>query len=107
VQAFEALTSERQQKVFWIIRGWAALAAGKGEADFMTAQGYLAEQLHCTRRNAGDILRGLRQLGIIEQTAEHDPLAKTPARYRWALETTLPIPVKAGEPESDLNEAPF
>lgn len=92
-EAFESLTVDSKRKLFLIVRGWAAHAAGKDEPDFQVAQGYLAKELRCDQRNVSKIVKEFRDLGIIEQTADY-VFKQSPARYRWALETTLPIPAQ-------------
>jgi hypothetical protein len=89
--AYEALTVERQRQAFLIIRRWAARAAENGEPDFGIAQSFLAKELRCDRTNVSDIIRKFRELGIIEQTKECT-YRQSPARYRWTLETTIPVP---------------
>jgi hypothetical protein len=90
-EAYSALSVDRQRKSFLIIRGWAARAAANGENDFKVSQKEIAKQVRCDERNVSDIIRKLRELGAIEQTAAY-VVGQTPSRYRWALDTTLPIP---------------
>jgi hypothetical protein len=108
--AYEALSVESHRQVFLNVRGFAELAADKGEPDFPIACDHLAKETGMTPQGAGKIRRQFVVDGIIEQTAKYDYREGKSARYRWTLETTIPVPAMA-EPEqkSDLDdeEAPF
>lgn len=89
-------------RLFSILREWASIAADKGESDFGVSQSYLEKVLQCKRQSVAEMLEKLVRLEVIKMTAEHKPKV-SPARYRWAVETTIPLP-SASEPESDPDE---
>jgi hypothetical protein len=86
-------------RLFLILREWASIAADKGESDFGVSQSYLEKMLQCKRQSVAEMLEKLVSLEVIKMTAEHKPKL-SPARYRWAVETTIP----SAPPESDADE---
>jgi hypothetical protein len=101
---YERLPTELHRKAFLLFREWAEYSVGKGEPDFPLSQLEATKELSCSQSSVSGIVSFFQDHGIIEQTAAYK-IHKTPARYRWALETTLPIPaIMAGEEE---DECPF
>jgi hypothetical protein len=100
-RVYESLATERLREAFLIIRGFAGCAADIGEPDFPVSQNHLAKRLDCKRQNVGSILVKLQEHGVIEQTAAHIAKKKS-SRYRWVLETTLPIPAMDESEEEPL-----
>jgi hypothetical protein len=100
----------RIRSLFLILREWASIAADKNEPDFGVSQEHLVKVLQCRRQSVAGTLERLVRLGVIENTAPYDRPGHRSARYRWTLETTIPVPAMA-EPEqkSDLDdeEDPF
>ena len=101
LRVYESLATERLREAFLIIRGFAGCAADIGEPDFPVSQNHLAKRLDCKRQNVGSILVKLQEHGVIEQTAAHIAKKKS-SRYRWVLETTLPIPAMEESEEEPL-----
>jgi len=75
------------------------MAAEKGESDFGIHQESSAKFLDCTQRNVSDIIQKFKP-HVIELTAKA-VFKGPPARYRWAIESTLTIPFV---PEDDTIE---
>jgi hypothetical protein len=100
-RVYESLATERLREAFLIIRGFAGCAADVGEPDFPVSQNHLAKRLDCQRQNVGAILVKLQKHGAIEQTAAHVAKERS-SRYRWTLETTLPIPAMEEIEEEEL-----
>jgi hypothetical protein len=108
--AYASQSSESHREAFVIIRGWAEIASTKEEPepDFPIATEPLGEELGLTPQGAGKIRRQFVDDGIIKQTAPYDYRAGQSARYRWALETTIPVPAMPEEQDdSDLAGNPF
>jgi hypothetical protein len=109
-KAYGSLTSDCQRGVFLTLRGWAARAAANGEPDFGASQKELARQERCDQTNISDILRKLRDDGVVVQTQPYKigngagGDKSSPARYRWAIETTLSIPEFEGVGHETDNE---
>jgi hypothetical protein len=95
-RVYDSLATERLREAFLIIRDFAERAADIGEPDFPVAQSHLAKRLNCKRQNIGAILFKLQEHKAIAQTRATVPHSAA-ARYRWALESTLPIPTMEEE----------
>ena len=105
---YESLSIESHRKAFEVVRGYAEFAAGKGEQDFPIACEALSREIKVTSRGAGGIRAKFVELGYIERTDKYDVRNRKAARYRWTIETTIPVPVMPEqEQESDLDEVPF
>ena len=105
LSALENLTG-RARKLFFILRGWASVHAGRGSSKFPVSRKFLAETLDCTGPNTTLLLQRLVELGVIKKVEEHDYGKKKSAMYRWIIETTIPIP-SASEPESEDDDEPL
>jgi len=99
---FSALQGEGERGTFIIARGFAELAASKGESVFALATGYIAKERHISIQRAGELRSSLVRKGIIEETQPYSRKENKSARYRWALPTTIPSAPR--EPESDADE---
>jgi hypothetical protein len=83
------------------MREWAALAAGRGEADYQAKQSEIGKQVRCSQRYAGIVLKELRKRGVIELTVPGQE-GVSPTRYRWALASTIPlVPYSGPDIEED------
>ena len=94
-EIFGGLASGTKRKLFLIVRDWAEQASKNGEPDFQVAQGYLAKTLRCDQQYVSKIIKEFRDLGIIDQTVPY-VFKQSPARYRWAIETTISVPEYEG-----------
>jgi len=102
---YENLSTETKRKAFLVIRGWTEFAAEKKEPDFRIAQKHLAKKIGCEQSSVCDIVTEFRERGAIQLTAEA-LYKQSPARYRWTLETTIPVPAmpKEEDQESEIPE---
>ena len=104
LKAYNSLGSVRIKSLFLILREWASIAAAKGEGDFGVSQIHLEERLRCRRQSVGEMLEKLVGLGVIKLTQTYKPKV-SPARYRWVINTTVPIPPMPSPNPDD--EIPF
>ena len=102
---YEALPTELHRKAFMLFRRWAAFSEGKGEPDFPLAQSAAAKELSCSQGHISGIVADFKARAIIEMTKEMQ-FKQSSARYRWAIETTLPIPVSDTDQQPD-DDLPF
>jgi hypothetical protein len=103
--AYDNLPCETHRRFFETARYYAALAASKGKPDFVLATGSISKELGVTEQGAGKIRKQFVDEGILERTEAYDYRARKAARYRWTLETTIPVPEQAStEPDSDLDD---
>jgi hypothetical protein len=99
-QAYETRPNDAHRRFFEIARGFAELAALNKEPDFPLATRPISEKLGITEQGAGKIRRKAVDDGIIKETVPYSYSAKRSARFRWTLESTLPIPAML-EPDFD------
>jgi hypothetical protein len=100
----EDLSTDLKRGAFWLFRGWAEHAMKNGESDFEIAQRGSARQLRCDKRYVSDIIKEFLSRDILVQTG-YSRQGEKYARYRWAIDSTLPIPAHAG---MDINpDDPF
>jgi len=83
-QAFNALATEHQREGFFIVRAFAGVAEHKKEKDFPISRASLADRLSLTPPGAGDVIRKLCALKIIDRT-QAPVTQKESARYCWLL----------------------
>jgi hypothetical protein len=101
---FEALSTDLKRNAFLLFRRRAEKAASLEEADFKIPTRGSARALGCNKSYISAIIEEFLSSGILRQTG--NPIQfETSAKYRWAIETTLPIPAYAG---MDIeNDDPF
>ena len=104
---FSALNGDAEKKLLVIARGFAELAASKGEPTFPLATSYIAKTLNISIQRAGKIRSSLARKGIIVEADPYSREESKSARYRWALETTLPIPPMPSFEQDDPDEEPL
>jgi len=93
-----ALRGKGERGIFIIARGFAELAASKGETDFALATSHIAKELNITHQRASELRSSMVRKGVIKETKPFSREENKAARYRWALPTTIPC---VPEPESD------
>jgi hypothetical protein len=90
-QAYAARPNDTHRRFFEIARGFAELATLNKEPDFPLATRPISEKLGITEQGAGKIRKQCVDDGIMEETLPYSYREKRAARYRWTLESTLPI----------------
>jgi hypothetical protein len=105
--AYESRPSDTHRRFFEIARGFAESAASNDKPDFPLATGPISKKLGITEQGAGKIRSQFVTDGIIERTEKYDYREGKAARYRWTLETTIPVPAMPEEQASDLDGEPF
>ena len=80
----DQLRSTAQREAFCIIRAFAGAALHNGRRDFAISRSSLADRLGITPPGAGDVIRNLIEVGVIDLVQSCQP-HKTSARFSWAL----------------------
>ena len=94
-RSLESYSEGFERRAFFAVRDWAERAAKEGKPSFPLAQRALAGELGYSQRYISGVIKKMRRLGHIKQT-KSQVVGKLAAEYRWALETTLPIPAYSG-----------